>query len=280
MKKLLSFIIIFLLVFVNTFAQNELESNETILRIEKKLKENGLGRYMEGTEISTISDLKNWEGEPLKRYKYSINDKLSGKLTADVITYNADEKRLANWIYFALSDSKKTITDNNINKVINYIKGTSGFQFPVRGIVYEDIYCKICGCITYDSCKKAGKPELCLPDNIFEAYTFFDGITIKHKSIKPTICDYTSPIRITESENETLLKMTESDISWVGNFSRISTTSAAVYNIFMKKFYAQKVDFKPNTIQFLQQVRKEYKQAMHSNRNNLISAWVYSQENF
>jgi hypothetical protein len=237
-----------------------LENNDNILKIEESLKKMGLGRGMEQsvTPAVKVTGLKHWEEDTLTQYTYAIPDGHDGTLTATVIMYNADIHRIANWIYFSLLDCNRKASIGNVGKIIKHMKEVSGFQFPVRGIVYEDLY--------NDKKKR-------VPDGIQETYFFFDGISVSHKKIK--ILTYNpSGIPQRVKEEKAILQMPEEDIEKAFVYGRICNTQREEYSRF--RLFKKQVPVNVEGINFMFTVREEYKKAMHGKRNNLIAAWVLS----
>lgn len=237
-----------------------LENNNDVLKIEVVLKQMGLGRGMEQSVKPPVklTGLKYWETDTLTQYTYEIPDAHDGKLTATVIMYNAGLHRIANWIYFSLLDCNRKITNENIKKIIKHIKGVSGFQFPVRGIVYEDLY---------------NDKHALVADGTQETYFFFDGISVSHKKIKISTYNPSGiPQRV--KNEKAVLQMQEADIEKVFVYGRICNTTRAEYTRFQLFKKLEPVNVDGTNFMFI--VREEYKKAMHSKRNNLIAAWVLS----
>lgn len=244
----------------------KLDNNEQIEKIEKQLNSMNLGRSMEeGTKIKEITNLPFWEKDTLTEYEYSISDKIDNKLTTKIILYNANNNRIANWIYYSLIDCNKNVSNENISIIINQIKSVSGFQFPIRGIVYEDLR-NSKGMYNNKTNKEI--------DGIQETYFFFDGISVSHKTIKITTYNFIKgkPQRI--KNDSLILNMKESEIETAFTYGRICNIQREDYNKFLVFKKQKTIDLEG--IKFLYIVREEYQKAMHSNRNNLISAWVYS----
>lgn len=109
-------------------------------------------RYMAGKLLSSTDKLPNWEGTQVSEYKYSVD---KGKLTAKVYLANADAKKMAAWVITTCYSITKTLKRKHTDFLINSIKDASGGQFPVKGIVYEN-----------------------MDGNGFKAYNFLDGVTV------------------------------------------------------------------------------------------------------
>ena len=119
------------------------------------------GRYMEDDINGHCADTSfaKWEDFPLKRCTYNQSDKNapSGK-TATVIMLNPEKELLAKWLVAScvIVNGNTGIRDCTVKLAIAIIEA-SGSQFPVAGIVLEDMN----------------------GDKVREAFTFRDGVTVK-----------------------------------------------------------------------------------------------------
>ena len=95
--------------------------------------EKRLPGYMEGT--SEPIEYLGWEGYPTRKHKYRVDD---GK-TAEVIMCNADSKQLARWVVTACLEAKGSAEPKYTDKLCHQIMDASGAQYPVAGIVLEDM---------------------------------------------------------------------------------------------------------------------------------------------
>lgn len=115
------------------------------------------GRYMEDGPCADISFSK-WEEFPLKKctYRQPDNNAPSGK-KATVIMLNPEKELLAKWLVASCVIVKgNTGIKSCAIELAKAIINASGSQFPVAGIVLEDM----------DG------------DNVQEAWTFRDGVTV------------------------------------------------------------------------------------------------------
>jgi len=202
-------------------------------------------RYMES---KTAMDVKvpGWEGFPTKRYTYQIKDKKDGLVkSADVILLDAPPERVARWIVSALVETKGDYDLAQGEKVFANIIGQSGGEFPVAGVVYEDIL-----------------PE----DGKNEIYCFRDGVTVSvegvpHRGIEPMT-------------KEQLAASIEGKVTRVYTYARICSTSPLMW---IEAGGSKDVwDGKKATEAWMTVIRKEYQAAWGSDRNGLIVAWVKS----
>ena len=119
------------------------------------------GRYMEADINGQCADtsFSKWEGFPLKRCTYRQRDSIApaGK-TAVVIMLNPEKELLAKWLVASCVIVKgNTGIRSCAVKLAKAVIGASGSQFPVAGIVLEDM----------------------TGNNVQKAYTFRDGVTVK-----------------------------------------------------------------------------------------------------
>ncbi len=197
-------------------------------------------RYMEENPKPVV--VPGWEGFPTVQCVYTVQDKaLHTNKTAAVILLDPDAARLARWMVNACQFAKGGVTTNNLKKLADHIMGQSGGQYPVRGIVYEDI----------------------LPENdIHEIYCFRDGVTVKINGVEHRSEKQPSPAEIEKSLTAPL-----ADVSWVGKYARIQSTTRENYQA---AGGSEKVD----GTNWLEISRKLYQKAWNSDTNELMMAWV------
>jgi hypothetical protein len=197
-------------------------------------------RYMEANPKPVV--VPGWEGFPTVQCTYSVEDKaLNTNKTAAVILLDPDARRLARWMVNACIAVKGAATTNDLKKLADFILWQSGGQFPVRGIVYEDI----------------------LPANgINEIYCFRDGVTVKINGV-----DHRSEKQPTAAQIEKSLTATLNDVTWVGKYARIQSTTREQY-----KAAGGREDVEGTN--WLEVSRKLYQKAWNSDTNELMTAWV------
>jgi hypothetical protein len=197
-------------------------------------------RYMEANPQKVT--VPGWENFPTIQYTYTLKDKAPGtNKTASAIMLNPDARQLARWIVTACIEAKGSAATNFTKKLADRIISQSGAQFPIRGIVYEDI----------------------LPANgIHEVYCFMDGVTVKVNGV-----DHRSEIQPSAEQMEKALHATKSDVTWVGKYARLQGTTREEY---------QEAGGNENVqdTAWLDVSRKLYQQAWNSDRNELLIAWA------
>lgn len=197
-------------------------------------------RYMEANPQPVT--VPGWEGYPTTNYTYSVRDRATGNTkTASVIMLNPDARQLARWIVTACIEAKGSVDEGLACKLANHIISQSGAQFPVRGVVYEDI----------------------LPANgIYEVYCFMDGVTVKINGV-----DHRSEKQPSPEQMQKALKAVVADVTWVGQYARLQSTTRQDY---------QKAGGKEDVegTAWLNVSRKLYQAAWKSPRNELMIAWA------
>lgn len=156
-------------------------------RVEKQVIKT---RYMEQHLIRTTDTLKGWEGVNVSLYKYAVRDKIKGTLTAEVYMLNPDSKKLASWVISTCVITTGKLEKKNTDLIIQSVRSASGGQFPVLGIVYED-----------------------MDGQGFKAYFFKDGVTVFLK--KNDVID--------------ISQINEENIKGTGKFARIISTTREQY---------------------------------------------------
>lgn len=95
-------------------------------------------RYMEGSCQPTT--YPGWTGVPLKLCRYRVSDAFSGGTRqADVILADAEPSQLARWVVQAAMERRGRVQRSDTDAICSDIIGQSGAQFPVAGVVYEDM---------------------------------------------------------------------------------------------------------------------------------------------
>ena len=202
-------------------------------------------RYMESTEVRPAR-VAGWEGFDTKQYTYQVRDRRGTMKTADVIMLNPSAEQIARWIVSALEEVKGTYQVEDGRRVFRHILAQSGGQFPVAGVVYEDI----------------------LPaDGLQEVYCFRNGVTVAIDGIVPRT---TAPL--TPAQRQTAISGT---VVRVYQYARIQSTSPQQY-LDAGGTGMVLAQGKP-TLQWLDAVREQYQKAWRSNRNQLLVAWVKDQ---
>lgn len=203
----------------------------------------GRSRYMESKQVRDVT-VPGWEGFPTKRYTYSIKDKDGTEKSADVILLDPTADQISRWIVSALVEVKGSYDRDAGRKLFKHILGQSGGQFPVAGVVYEDII-----------------PE----DGKNEIYCFRDGVTVEIESVPHRGTAPMTPEQTTAS--------IDGKVKRIFTYGRIASTSPKMWIDAGGPKEILGADSKP-TQRWLDEVRKAYQSAWKSDRNALIVAWV------
>lgn len=145
-------------------------------------------RYMAQKLISETDTMSGWENIKVSLYQYYVD---SGKKIGNVYMANADSKKLATWIITTCFAITKKLDKINTDFLIMSIRNASGGQFPVKGIVYENM---------------DGKG--------YYPYIFKDGVTVF----------------LQQNTTDDLSLITNSNIRKTGKYARIISTTREEYN--------------------------------------------------
>lgn len=118
------------------------------------------GRYLsDGACAAATTDLFGWSASALQRCVYTVSDG-SGRPAKRGVVYLADPPAdiVLRWLATACGRIQPSNATRCIRRSAASIRGASGAQFPVAGIVWEDI---------------------AHADGIHEAYAFRNGVTVK-----------------------------------------------------------------------------------------------------
>lgn len=208
--------------------------------------------YMAQTLIGEKTDIPGWEGYPVKEYEYyTLTDiKSFQKKKGKVYMLNPSPRQLSMWIITAVWEAKGKIEYTDIDRISKFIKWQSGAQFPVKGVVYEDMYTM----------------------GFYEPYVFKDGVTVYVADPKMFPEDKTC----TEEQLDFYLNMTNADLKPnTGRYARICSTNRDMYYAAGGKMDVG--DNNENRSQaWLDVVRLLYQKAWRSDKNDLIIAWAKS----
>lgn len=200
-------------------------------------------RYMEAGEGTPVT-IAGWENFPTRRYTYTVKDKDGTAKSADVVLLDPSAEQIARWIVSALVEVRGSYDADAGRKIFQHILAQSGGQFPVRGIVYEDI----------------------LPaDGKNEIFCFRDGVTVAIEGV---------PQRGTEPLTDVQRKASlEGAATRVYRFARIQSTSPEMWIAAGGPKDVLGPDGKPTPV-WLDEVRRAYQAAWMSDRNPLLTAWL------
>lgn len=203
-------------------------------------------RYMErnGKLISTDDKLPGWEGFPVALYEYCVAEKDKKKKCASVAMLNPNAQKLATWIVAACREVKGKVIPECADQLIKQIRDQSGGQFPVAGIVLEDLN----------------------RNGVFEAYCFKDGVTVMPRAFK------VGEAAPTPDQIDKCLALNDEDILSVGKYARLQGTTREEYRSSGGK--EDVGDSRNRKRGWLKVVRESYQAAWKSETNELLAAWA------
>jgi hypothetical protein len=240
---------------IKTFLDNSEGYQTLVANCAKMMKSS---QYMVGTLVSETTTYPNYEGLPVKLYEYYTGkDVVTGvKKKGRVYMLNPSAEQLATWIATAVWKAKGAVDTNVMATVLSNIQVQSGAQFPVCGIVYEDM---------------EGTGEY--------PYLFKDGVTVYPADrTKWATADATHTSNYTCSDEQLAydVNITNDQLSnYTGKFARICSTTREDYLAWGGTAAVGTSDSQATrSVKWLDVVRDLYKKAWNSNENELITAWV------
>lgn len=95
--------------------------------------------YMAEKLIGETRSLPGWEGFNVRLYEYRTGRdvRTGAPKTGRVYLLNPEPERLARWIATTCLEVKGSLGFEYTDRLLRWIRGQSGAQFPVRGVVYE-----------------------------------------------------------------------------------------------------------------------------------------------
>lgn len=194
-------------------------------------------RYMEENCVATT--YPGWEALPLKECTYSrkgSNDPV--KKTAKVIMLNAEPDQLARWVVSTCVEVVGNASDRCTKTIGKQIIGQSGAQFPIAGIVFEDI----------------------LPaDGKYEVFAFRNGVTVLINGVT-----HRGTAQPSEAEIENSLN---GEVTSTLKFARVQSTT--------REQYLANGGTRCVSGNAWNEVNRDlYKTAWGQNRNEMMVAWA------
>lgn len=207
--------------------------------------------YMAQTLLAETDTIPGWEGFPVKLYEYKTGKDLYTGMpkTGKVYLLNPTPEKLAMWIVTTSWEVKKSVEAKYIDKIFQTIKGQSGAQFPVKGVVYEDQYTR----------------------DFQEPYVFKDGVTVYVADSTMFPKDKTC----TAAQLDFYLRIENKDLKpQTGRYGRIISTTREMYTKAGGQIAVGTGDDRKQEWLFV--VRDLYKHSWNSDRNELMIAWAKS----
>lgn len=193
-------------------------------------------RYMERDCQPTT--YPEWTGVPLQLCRYRVSDSYSGgSRWAEVILANAEPAQLARWVVQAAMERRGRVLRSDTDAMCDNILGQSGAQFPVAGVVYEDM---------------DGTGQ--------RIYPFRNGVTVRVEGL---------PFATREQPGEAQMDAYRSaPIAFVGRYGRIIGTLPEHWTALT----GERVDADRSNWPSI--VGRAYRAAWGNDRNALIVAWA------
>ena len=207
--------------------------------------------YMAENLLEERTDLPGWEGYPVQLWEYHTGEDIYLHAPKRGLVYllNPSPEQLAKWVVNAVFDATGELDPAKIEQLCSFIQWQSGAQFPVSGVVYEDMY-------------TAG---------FYEPYVFKDGVTVY-------VADSTWLTRDKHPDDAMLqyyLTLTNDQLKPnTGRFARISSTTREMYYAAGGKADVGHSDDGQRSQAWLAEVGRLYREAWNNDKNFLIYAWA------
>lgn len=200
-------------------------------------------RFMEQNCHATT--YPGWEGFPLQECTYSVKARLVPvRKTARVIMLNASPEQLARWVVATCVEVTGAAGIRCTGKLSQQIIGQSGAQFPIAGIVFEDIL-----------------PE----DGRMEVFAFRNGVTVRVSGV--------THVGTQQPTDDEIEKSLNGDVIKAFRFARIQSTTREQYQ-------ANGGTRNVAGLAWLEVSRDLYQAAWGKNRNELMIAWARDNARF
>jgi hypothetical protein len=223
---------------IAAMAASQSEIDALALKIEKPLK---AARYMEGNCAPVT--IAGWENHATLRCSYNVRDKKQGTNKPGlVLMLNPSATLLSAWIINACQSIQPAANPAKCAKRLSdRVISQSGGQFPIAGIVYEDLIPK---------------------DGIYESYGFASGITTVLNGVK--------------HRNTTALGAEELEFSLTAAPIKTASDSAfaRIVGVTRSEYKKSNPSVDVTGLNWLKVVAEEYKKAMKGERNALLEAWL------
>lgn len=230
----------FLLVGLSALGQTTTTVESEVARLAEKFGSRMVNaRYMERGDC-TETTWPGWEGYPTKLCSYEVTDRDGTRKPAKVVLLNPSPEQVARWVVTAVRETTGTISPEDNDRLYHHVICQSGGQFPVAGIVYEDM----------------------TGSGVHKIYCFRNGVTVHIEGVPPAGGEVPTPEQLDLALTGT--------ITCVRRYARIQSTSPGEYSA-----YGGTVDVGTDTTPTLawpEVIRKSYQDAWTSDSYELMTA--------
>ncbi len=210
--------------------------------------------------------VQDWKSYPLEICQYQVKDSAGKRLTktSSVILLKISDSIMSQWMTNTCMEINKPNL-NCIKILTQQIITQSGGQYPVRGIVYEDI-------LKYHA---DYKKKIYAADGFYEPFCFRDGLTVMLDTFRRNSIEL-----LTEQQKQScFIGPLSQDAEKVGLYARINGTSSLDYQ------KRSNENFKVihtvggailSTENWLTISRTETQAAIRTGANRLMTIWAWS----
>lgn len=230
------------------------------------------GKYMSpaGGCQDVTADLLGWPAKSLMQCNYEVEDHLANgskrKRQGFVVLANPPPERALTWVASACAMAAPKAQQECVQTTAADILGASGTQFPVAGLVWEDLYCGNNGKCVYD---KHGNEA---GDGVHEGYVFRNGVTVR-------VHGYRNGTETPASDLEALAFSQVVD-GIASGYARVSSTSREDFRTYTKRDDIPSGHSDDDAVAWSDIVGSVFRAALDSDRNPLIEASVCARYGF
>lgn len=232
-----------------------LSREQTIASLSAWFASKQSARYMRSGGCVDVV-YSGWEGYPTERCEYRVSN---GK-TAKVILLKITPDLLATWVVNAAVLAKGSYASRYVNALRDRILEQAGLQYPIAGIVYEDL-------------DGSGK---------YQAFPFREGITVGRRGFVTG-----TKVRPTAAQIEDALDPDSAKTLYAARYARLQGTTREEYKSYCRSFPADcpgldvgsSTGYKTDPIRsanWLSASRLATQAAFSSGSNALLGAWAIS----
>lgn len=207
-------------------------------------------RYMEDSRSNPSAACRDtvyegWTGFPVRLCTYSVHDGQLGELRASVVLLDADPEKLARWVVSACLEVMQTAAVSCTGKLRDRIVEQSGAQFPVAGLVLENMQRR----------------------DRWTMFAFRDGVTCVVDGVENGSHTPVKPHHVQQA--------LAAPVARERVYGRIAGTTQADYDKYLKSRGRPRDAYRGSNASWRHIVRELYQKAWSSDRNELLVAWAF-----
>lgn len=228
---------------------------DAVQRVEQQVNKMLNKPELKDGSCEKITNFQNWKNIELDKCDYTRKkDKTGLKKHATVVVHIPTTNQLARWLVAACVIANGSASTKCTNFLVDRIVDQSGGQFPVAGIVYEDME----------------------KDGYEKAWNFRDGVTVVIENGIDNSNKYQQPTdeQINSSLTGKILKTGKYGLARIQGTTREEYISSCKIDNNCVSDTKNIGSTNERTVKWVDVVRQLYQAALESDRNDLIIAWA------